>query len=92
MKSWPLHSKIMLAVLPIVLTFQGWCVGEIMKSKYTHLDRADERRILDAVERDAMQREGRISEELAKINARLDLLTQTQIEILIAVEAKKESS
>lgn len=92
MKTWPLHSKILIAVFPLLLTFQAWCVGEIMKSKYTHLDQADERRILETVERQAQRREDRIETELAKINARLDLLTETQIQILIAVEASKENS
>jgi hypothetical protein len=87
-------DKIATAVIPtllgILLTVQGWIVIEVMKSKYTHLDSTDERRIVAELKMDTRERLVTIADELAKISTRLDMLADTQIQILIAIEAERK--
>ena len=84
----------MISVAPVLcslfLGLHGWCITEIVKSKYTHLNRSDERRIVATVKADTKEKLDGIEKELAKIAARLDVLAETQVRILIAVEASKK--
>ena len=91
-----MKDKIATAVIPtilgVILTIQGWIIIEVMKSKYTHLDQHDERRIVMELKADTRERLTTIAEELAKISTRLDMLADTQVQILIAIEAERNNN